>query len=282
MDDVVWPSGFQYPLYGLSQPVVEPLYDTKNSGDVMIQLAGLVGGPVASGFPWKSYEGALKARAAGLKDFGASWKELKSKGFWEKSGHGLQNLGAVFKTPTGKFEFFSSKMELAVKAFSKKSSEETVLKQLGITVSGDEAYMPHFEPSLAKEEGLSMVPYELINISSGWVPNPPYLKKTLFDHQLRKDDSFLEINPATASKAGLQEGDLVYIKSGKGTLRVKVHLFEGAMPDVVYLPLGLGHWAYDDFHQGKGANPNEIIDGPRDPVSGNRIWWKTPIEIEKV
>jgi anaerobic selenocysteine-containing dehydrogenase len=126
-----------------------------------------------------------------------------------------------------------------------------------------------------------MVPYEMINLSSGWVPSPPYLYKTILDNQLRKDTSFVEINPETASKYGLGEGDRVLIQSQKGEVEARVHLFEGAMPNVVFLPLGFGHTAYDDFQQGKGANPFELFDGTKDPLSGFPIWWNTRVQLKK-
>ena len=93
---------------------------------------------------------------------------------------------------------------------------------------------------------------------------------------------FAEINPETASAYNLKEGDRVIVKSGKGQLQVRVHLFHGAMPGVVYLPMGFGHTAYDEYQRGKGVNPNDIIDGWVDPLSGQKIWWDTPVTIEKV
>jgi anaerobic selenocysteine-containing dehydrogenase len=313
MEDIVWPPGLQYPLYGLSSPIVEPLYDTRNSGDVIIQLAKMVGGAVASSFPWKGFEEALKARAQGLfdseggltryrvskpvwKDFASSkevkpdyksfddmWKKLKSGGLWYRPSHHFGNWDNIFKTPTGKFEFFSKELERAVSDLAKESSIEFALKEMGISVAGDEAFLPHYEPSLSgsgKKE--IMVPYELINLPNGWAPPPPYIYKTLFDHQLRKNESFVEINPETASKYYLKEGDRILIKSVKGELNARVHLFEGAMPGVIYLPMGFGHTAYDDFRQGKGVNPNEIIDGGKDPLSGHPIWWTTNVKIVKL
>ena len=57
-------------------------------------------------------------------------------------------------------------------------------------MTGDEAFMPHYEPLESDTEGkafnLRMMPYELINFASGWLPSPPYLTKTLFDDQLLK------------------------------------------------------------------------------------------------
>ena len=54
------------------------------------------------------------------------------------------------------------------------------------------------------------------------------------------------------------------------------------MPRVVYLPLGFGHTAYDDYLQGKGVNPNRIMDGGADPLSGHRVWWDTRVNLMKV
>ncbi|UCF57127.1 MAG: molybdopterin-dependent oxidoreductase [Deltaproteobacteria bacterium] len=315
MDDIVWPTGLQYPLYALSQPVVEPLYDTRQSGDVIIQLAKMMGGAVGSAFPWKNFEESLKARAKGLfesgggltrwedsppvwkgfagrsavksdyKSFDEMWKKIKSNGFWYRPTHSFENWQTLFDTPTGRFEFFSTDIELAVNDLARGSSMESALQNMGIAAKGDEAFMPHYEaPASAvdrKKYPLLMMPYGLINLSSDWLPNPPYLKKTLFDDQLRKDESFAEINPKTAVKYNLQQGDRVIIQSPKGELKVRVNLFKGAMPGVVYLPLGLGHTAYDVFQRGQGVNPNEIMDGRKDPLSGLLVWWDTPIRIIK-
>lgn len=308
MDDVVWPTGLQYPLYGLTKPVVEPIYTTRNSGDVIIQLAKRIGGSVKNSFPWKDYEEVLKVRFQGLFESGAGmtgyddslppwkrmketaelipddttfdkmWEKVKTEGLWYRPAHRFKNWDKIFKTPTGKFEFFSSRIEMAAK--------EANLSDLGIKVKGDEAFMPHYEPVTPKvEKGaypLLLVPYELFNLSSGWLPSPPYLNKTLFDNQLRKDESFAEINPKTAADYELKEGDRVVIESPKGKVRARVHVFDGAMPDVVYMPLGLGHNAYDDFLRGKGANPNYIISEERDPLSGHPVWWNTPVKVTKV
>ncbi len=315
MDDILWPTGLQYPFYALSQPVVEALYDTKQSGDLIIQLAKTLGGTVGSAFPWKNYEEALKARAEGLfeagggltrwedappvwkgfasrtpvkSDYGSfdeMWKKIKSNGFWYRPTPGFGDRETRFDTPTGRFEFFSTNIELAVNDLAQKRELQPALQKMGIAAKGDEAFMPHYEatPSAVdkKKYPLRMVPYELINLSSDWLPNPPYLKKTLFDHQLMKNESFAEINPKTAAEYNLQQGDRVIIQSPRGEVKVRVNLFHGAMPGVVYLPLGLGHTAYDDYQRGQGVNPNEIMDGGKDPLSGQTVWWDTHVRIIK-
>jgi anaerobic selenocysteine-containing dehydrogenase len=314
-NDVVWPTGLQYPLYGLSQPVIESLYDTRNSGDVILKLAQMIGEKVGSSFPWKNFGASIKARARGLFESGAGlthyddsspvwkvmagggsvksddqtfdewWKKLQSGGFWYRPTHDFGNWGSIFKTPSGKFEFFSRQIEQEVQAYALESSPKSALQNLHIDAQGDEVFMPHYEPAHSdadeKEYPLMMIPYELINLSNGWLPNPPYLYKTLFDHQLRKEESFAEMNPSTAAQYGLKQGDRIVIQSQNGKLKVLVNLFEGAMPGIVYLPLGFGHGAYDAFQRNKGANPNEIIAGGKDPLSGLMIWWNTRVKLVK-
>jgi anaerobic selenocysteine-containing dehydrogenase len=79
----------------------------------------------------------------------------------------------------------------------------------------------------------------------------------------------------------MRQGDRIIIESPKGKLSARVNLFEGAMPGVVYLPLGLGHSGYDAFWRDKGVNPNEIVEAAKDPLSGQPIWWRTPVKIRK-
>ncbi len=304
-DDIPCPASLQYNFYGMTQPVIAPLYDTKNSGDVLLRLAGIIGGSVEKSFPWKNYEEVLKVRARGLFDSGEGtlnynpsatpwklikndtkvkpdyssfdnmWGRLKKGGIWYNPTSGIKPGKDLFTTESGKFEFFSNRLKSAFETSSEKpelSAPEEIL------------FLPHFEPG-EKAEGiypLKMIPYELINLSSGWLPDPPYLYKTLFDDQLRKDDSFVEINPATARKYELKEGDKITIASEKGSVEAKVRLFEGAMPDVVYMPMGFGHTAFDDFVRGKGCNPNSLMGAYTDPLSGQTAWWNTPVRIKKV
>ena len=315
MDDIVWPSGLQYPLYGLSHPVVDPVYNTRNTGDVIIQLSKLIG--LKPAFPWSKFEDVLKARVKGLYDAGQGlvsykdnstpvwekqkkgnfqkpdyssfedmWKKIKSEGLWYRPAHRYGGWETLFKTPTGKFEFFSTQIELAVYDNTKKAPGKSAIKELGIAAKGDDVFMPHYDkPGSRKQNSsypLTMLPYEMINLASSWIANPPFLYKTLFDNQLRKEDSFAEINPKTASEYGVKNGDPIIIKSPAGEVRVRAHLFEGAMPGIVFLPLGLGHTAYDEFIRNKGVNPNDIISAGKDPLSGHPVWWDTPVKIIKV
>lgn len=315
VDEVLWPTGLQYPLYGLSKPVVKPVYDTRHTADVIIELARKMGGSVAASFPWKGHEEVLKHRVKGLYDSGKGlvtykaanpawkamkpaqeltpdyksfdelWSKLKAGGLWYRPAHTYGRWDGVFKTPTGKLEFVSNRLTLAVQAYIKEHQGDPALSGMGLASGAEASAMPHYEDQRAthdkKAYPLVMVPYEMINLASGWVASPPHLNKTILDDQLLRDDSFAEINPKTASQLGLRAGERVVIESPVGRVTVRLNLFEGAMPGCVFLPLGFGHIGYDEFTRGKGANPNDVIAPMADPISGQPVWWKTPVKIIK-
>src|SRR3990170_3828307 len=64
-DDVIYPS-LGYPVIGLRQPVVERLYDTRHSGDALIQIAQAIGGSMGQSFPWPDFLAYLKFKVQGL------------------------------------------------------------------------------------------------------------------------------------------------------------------------------------------------------------------------
>jgi len=232
---------------------------------------------------WKRHTAGIRPDYRSFKEM---WKKMKSGGLWYRPVHNARDRQTVFKTPTGRFEFFSTKIELAFNDYKRKTSKKTALRDLGFGAKGDEVFMPRYEAVKSDVDSsaypLMMIPYEMINLASGWIPNPPFLYKTLFDNQLRKEESFAEINPETAAQYDLKQGDRVIVKSPAGEVQVRVSLFEGAMPGIVYLPSGLGHTAYDEFIRGKGVNPNDIIDAGTDPLSGQPVWWNTRVRLIKV
>ncbi len=315
-DEIIWPLTLQYPFYGLSRPAVEPIYQTKNVGDSVLELAKALEEPVASAFPWNSYEEVLKERARGLFESGGGlvsydpktpawellkrgtlpepeynsfdemWEAIRSSGMWYRPSHRFKSWAKLFKTPTGKFEFFSTQIQLAIEEYAQGSDNPlTTLKKMGIKVKGDEAFLPHQEepllPGQFSKFPLVLVPYEMINLSDSWVPSPPFLSKTWLDNQLLKKDSFVEIHPQTARKYGLKGGDNVIIETPSAKARVRVTLFEGAMPGCIFVPRGFGHFAYDEFLRGKGINVNHLVTPQKDALSGLAAWWATPARIRK-
>jgi len=242
-EDVPTTAGLPYPIISLTQPVVEPMYNTQNTGDTIIQIAQAMGGTVAQAFQWETYEACLE------ETLGDKWDVMNEEGFWIDPDFSASGWYDTFETPSGKFEF---------------SSRDIAALDIATSVE------PEGE---AKAFPLVLMPFDSIRIASGFVGDPPFMVKALDDTVLKGNDLLVEVNPQTAKAYGLKEGRHAKLSTPKGEAQVRIHLYEGVRPGVVAMPRGLGHTAFDRFLAGKGINFNELIDPVADPASGLDAAW---------
>jgi anaerobic selenocysteine-containing dehydrogenase len=242
-EDVPVAYGFPKPIIGLARPVIEPLYNTRYVGDVVIQLAKELGHAIGAAFPWADYATCLEET---LSD---NWDTLVEEGYVVDAEFNGTDLADAFETDSAKFEFNNNEIR-------------TLAGYNPVKAEGDEASYP-----------LLLVPYDTMRLASGYVGSPPFLVKALEDTILTGSQVLVEVNPATAKQLGLSEGKTANLTTPKGAARVKVHLSNGIMPGVVAIPRGLGHTAYDKFLAGKGVNYNQLSSPVEDPASGHDAAW---------
>jgi len=251
-EDVPVTSGIQYPLIGLAKPVVNPQFNTKHTGDVMILLAQALGGFIANAFPWKSYEACLE------ETLGDKWEPMVEQGYWINAGSKAADWPETFETASRKFEFVNKEID-ALPRFA-------IVKP-----QGDETSFP-----------LVLIPYDSMRLQRGFIGAPPFVIKTVEDSVLKANDILVEINPETATTLGLKAGRYAKLSTPKGSARVKVHLFDGIMPGLVAMPAGLGHNAPDKYLSGKGLNANDLIGPFEDSASGHDAAWGVRAKLSKV
>jgi anaerobic selenocysteine-containing dehydrogenase len=297
-DDHVEP-GLGFPMFGLRSPVLEkPLYDTRNTGDVIIQMARGLGGGVAKSFPWKDFQEALKDAVRGVfaskrgsiqtNDFEEFWKTLIDRGGWWDSFYPFGEWRKKFRTPSGKFEFYSLAMEQGLGDASKRSSKglDQILKELKIEARGDKVFLPHFEKPRSigdeKEYPFHLIHYKLMTTAEGRGANQPFLQEIFGPHLEERWDSWVEINPETARSMGINDGDLIWVESKIGKLKAKARLFPGTDPKCIHIPYGQGHKAYGRWAKGRGINPNDLVVKDYDYLGGFVSHYSTRVKVYKV
>jgi len=247
MCETTTPPGIQKPIVSLLKPVVKPVLETRHSGDVVIGLAKKMGGSIAKAFPWSNYEACLKKR------LGQHWKVLDKKGFVEDTSY----------KPVKRFSTSSRKLE-----FTSNSKQKFAFEP--IAIDGDLKKFP-----------LLLVPCDSIRLVADGSPTPPFMVKSLEDTVLKGNDVLVEINSKTASTIGLKQNDVASLSTPHGSARVRVNVHDGIMPDVVAIPRGLGHTAYDDYLSGKGVNYMSLIKPVEDSVTGQDVAWGIRARISK-
>jgi len=296
-DDHVEP-GLGFPMFGLRSPTIEPpLHDVRNTGDVIIQIAKGLGGTVAKAFPWKNFQEAMKHAVKGVfaskrgsikaEDFDEFWKALIERGGWWDPTYPFGEWSNKFSTPSGKFEFYSLTMERGLKEFSKKNSKglDQILLEMKTEVRGDKVFLPHYEKPRwvgeEKEYPFHLINYKLMTMAEGRGANQPFLQEIIGPHLYEKWDSWVEINPETAQKMGIKDGDLIWVESKAGKLKGKARLFSGTDPTCIHIPYGQGHKAYGRWAKGRGINPNELLVKEYDHLGGFVTYFSTRVKVYK-
>ncbi|HXE96834.1 MAG TPA: molybdopterin-dependent oxidoreductase [Dongiaceae bacterium] len=227
--DLVPLAGSRHAVYGLMQPVVTPLHDTRQFADLLLASASELGGAVAAALPQKSFVELVKdtsrrqvSPAKGV-DFELQWVELLRRG-------GLFDTG---KEPGREFRWLSAAAlpEPAQPRFA-----------------GDETQFPLH---------LQVCPSTAFNTGRGaplpWLQQLPDPMSTVVW------DSWIEINPATAASLGISHGDLVEVTSPRETLRLPAVIYPGIRPDMVAIPLGQGHKGGGRYARDRGVNPLKLL-----------------------
>jgi anaerobic selenocysteine-containing dehydrogenase len=283
-DDYLEGTGFAG--VSLRRPVVEKVHDTRDPADVLLELAGRLGGPLAEALPWSRYEDLVKARWSGD---GLDWAKLEENGCWSEmvyfnAAPGSQAWGRVvgqdrLNAPQdGRFDLFSREL---FALFAGGQAGEAL----------DLACLPHFELP-ARTAGLAaeadypflLVTQPLITQAQTWAGILPTLQDCYGLQVNARWSSWVEINPRAAEALHIHDGDLVWVESPAGRIQATARLYEGIWANALYLPPGLGHRSLVRWGRNAsenlvvGANPNLLAAPASEAISGQAIL--SPVRVK--
>ena len=306
------------PVVSVAQPVAAPTYDTRDTCEILTALTGILGKPVSNAFPSEKSEDLIKAslqplHASGRGEaFGAQleelWTKLLEQSGWkvrsrepfEKFLADVEERGGwwdpvyypwewkrVLSTPSGRFEFYSL---TARKYFSNLNAkdQDLLLQKIPSPVDMDKldaACLPMGDPGVSKGNetlyDLELNPYVIPILSGLNHTNQPWLQDITGFHVYQRWHTWVEVNPETADKIGIQNGDWVWVESPKGKIKAQARLFKGAMPDVINLPVGLGHASGGRWTSGIGENVLKILLAEKEPFTGKVHFQRSRVRLTK-
>jgi anaerobic selenocysteine-containing dehydrogenase len=265
VDDVPEP-GVGYPVRTLGQPVVEPRWDTRDPGDVLIDTAKGLGGKTAEALPFENMAAAVKdsfrsvhALQAGSSvdaDFEAFFKKVTAAGGWwrpappeaapgQKPGPGT--------TAARRVQFVTPPQPIAARPHG-----------------GDTAQMPFLLHVFASAA-----------FADGRAAHLPWLQEMPDPMTTVMWGSWVEINPETAHKLEIHEGDLLTITSPQGSIELPAFVYPGLRPDVIAIPVGQGHTHFGRYAEGRGANPLRLCASELDQASGAVVQIGVRVSVAK-
>jgi molybdopterin-containing oxidoreductase family iron-sulfur binding subunit len=210
-------------IWGLGQPVMQPVFDTRELGDLLITSARQ-SGVSSQAIPWENAADAVHS----------SWQALATqlgvKGsandFWTQA---LRD-GGVF------------------------TIAKTAGVKLDMAVTQTKPPAPGQPPA-----GLALYSYPHIFLYDGRGADKPWLQEIPEPVAQLVWDSWAEIHPDTAKTLGVGTDDVIQLKTGQGELEVPVLVSAHVAPGVIAVPLGQGHRAYGRYARGRGVNVFAIL-----------------------
>jgi anaerobic selenocysteine-containing dehydrogenase len=125
------------------------------------------------------------------------------------------------------------------------------------------------------------LPYKTPQFGDGSTAHLPWLQEMPDPLTSAMWSSWVEINPATAERLQIAQGDLVDITSPRGTLRAPAMIFPAIAPDVIAMPVGQGHVSFTRYASGRGVNPMAILAPATDAATGALAWAATRVKIAR-
>jgi anaerobic selenocysteine-containing dehydrogenase len=246
--------GADRPAVSGQQPVVRPLYDTRSTAQVLLNLAARLGGGAAEALPWPDVATFLQETVSEL--YGSSLGVYDARtlsGFWAL----WRQYGGWWSEKT-----IQREPELAEVAHKP-------LPVLEASFEGDPDEYPYH-----------LYPYPSVSIADGRGANQPWLQETPDPMTTVQWGMWVELNPQTASELGVTDDDIVQVESAYGMLEAPVVLYPGIRPDVVAIPVGQGHQDYGRFAQAvTGSNPVTLLAPITDPETGSLAWGATRVRL---
>jgi anaerobic selenocysteine-containing dehydrogenase len=237
-------SGSMLAVASAAGPVMKPLYQTRSTPEVLIEVAAKLKTPIA--MPWKTYDEAIKA---GFDKISATaWDDVaKHGGHWAAAGTQPVPRAPSPQPPAPSPQFVPPQFD------------------------GDVAAYPYF-----------FQPYPSQAFNDGSTAHLPWLQEMPDPMTSAMWSSWVEINPQVAAKLGIRKGDVVEITSSQGSLRAPAVLSPGIGPDMVAMPVGQGHETFTRYASKRGANPVTILAPLADTETGALAWAATRVKIARV
>jgi len=297
-----------WPVVGLRQPVVKPLFGQPTEYEFIIELGRRLGlkDTTAQEFFWVG-----KMSGKRIEDKTQWYEEMLSKEL--KEGEPKITLdelkalpGAVWVSQKGtRFNkhndvlppekvaeaIMEGNILYSKKKDGSKDKQIGMLRSDGSAVRGFFTHSGKLEVYAAKHQskkdaqGRALSPLPIYEPRE-WQPGdqyPLYLinwKEASQTHSRTQNNAFLaeikstdglRMNRKTARRLGIKNHDEVWVESPYGKVKMKAELTEGIHPEVVGTQHGWGHWAMGRLAKGRGAHTGFLAETKACALSGQSL-----------
>ncbi|MYH27329.1 MAG: molybdopterin-dependent oxidoreductase [Acidobacteria bacterium] len=282
--------------YGLMQPAMRPVYDTRHLGDILLGTgrAALAGAAEAgAGTPddaptlpegefydvlrdeWRAIKAALDPpeEQANEPEPADDTQPQDPAAARRAAAAARRAAAAARQAAEAEFEGFWADVVRQGGRWSRVEPQPVTLGAglgeidiAGLAAPGDE------------RRALTLVAYPSLHFLDGRGANRPWLQE-IPDPLLKTAwGCGAEMTPETAAAVGAEDGQLVTLESDHGSVDATVVLNPHMHPGVVAIPIGQGHTDFGRYATGRGVNPMVLLDPAPEALSGGPRWAGTRVD----
>jgi molybdopterin-containing oxidoreductase family iron-sulfur binding subunit len=237
----------------LIQPVMMPVFDTKQTADVLLAIAQRARVSLPNAAP--TYYEYLKAR-------------------WEREI--IPGSGITANATTGEDAWREALKTGVVTATAPAAAPAAAAAAAGLGQVRWEV------PTFTGNGEFHLVVYPSYRFYDGRLANRPWLQELPDPVSKFTWSSWVEISPATAERLGLDTGHMVKVRTNAGeSPELPIFVHPGTRDDVIAVQLGQGHIGHGRYAQDRGLNPIRLLQPEADATSGGLVWIQAKASIAK-
>lgn len=274
-------SGSSSAVASVAPPALRPLYQTRSTPDVLLELSRRLARPIEPAFAWQTFDEMLRdayqaipvpAPAAGAAADAAPgdvWAKAQEQGGWWTaapaslaSGSPVPNASAGSAAAGSRSGAASSQRAPSAAPVPPPSADAQF--------DGPEAEYPYH-----------LLPYASQALLDGSLAHLPWLQELPDPVTSAMWSNWVELNPTTAAQLNVAQGDVVEVTSSQGSFHAPVVIMPGIAPNVVGAPVGQGHETFTRYASGRGSNPLSVLAPLTESTTGALAWAATRVKIAK-
>jgi anaerobic selenocysteine-containing dehydrogenase/Fe-S-cluster-containing dehydrogenase component len=232
-------------IHTLVQPVMEPVFKTKQSADVLLSVASRAQLKMQN--PATTFYDYLRQR----------W----TRDIFPKSG-----------AKVGFEDWWHGSLEQATVVLDATAAVAPKLNDAAVSQIGT---VPARLASASGGVAYALVVYPSYRFYDGRTANRPWLQELPDPVSKISWEGWVEIHPNVADRLGLDLGSGVEVTTPHGSVTLPAFPYPGIREDAIALQLGQGHEAFGRYAEHRGANPVTLLAPVQDTRSGALAYLQT-------
>jgi molybdopterin-containing oxidoreductase family iron-sulfur binding subunit len=240
-------------LTGIIQPVMTPVFSTKQTGDVLLAVA-------------RRANATLPNATSTFYDY--------LRGNWQRTLYSASSNGATFD------DWWTRALQTGIVDTTSPAATAAAATTMSTTGIAQLAFQPATIAGGRTEDDYFLVVYPSYKYWDGHLANRPWLQELPDPITKYTWASVVEVHPAVADRLGMDDAHFAKVTTERGDVTLQVFRNPNLRQDTIAIQLGQGHDGFGAYADKRGVNPVSLLRPIADSMSGALLYMQTTAKLE--